>query len=426
MSNTNILKVPSVLIGNGATSGTPTKLSDVTKGGLYLVKSDGTIQTAASADDLTKDDTVFIASCFEDGKIIKSAPIKGTDVKTYVGSSYVAPVQQVSYVGFNGTDGSLPTTVNTDYRLRLTFKGTHVLSTRSPWFADSIYTSGATTTQAQVAAGIVDNYYINNKAANPYAVAERVSNAAKTAVPTGTTSFTFKKGSNVVSCAGDIDDATGGTALAVGAYLVIGATDDKDPVYKIASIDTTNNILTLDTPYVGASATILDDALLQSTGAAVAAGDLGIKLTGQPIEQILPDYDRYSITMFDVAFSDMANQGALDIVAQITYDTKPVLGNGYYKQVRIDERASQTYNGWHAKTSYDHKKPVSLVDETDNYDSITIESNVHMLGDFRQYTDEAQVTKIYIPVDPATQGTEFTAILNAYFSTVLGFTAISL
>ena len=419
MSNTNVLKVPSVLIGNGATSGTPAKLSDVTKGGLYLVKSDGTIQTAVTAANLTKDDTVFIASCFENGKIIKSALMKGTDVKTYVGSSYVAPVQQVSYVGFNGTDGSLPTTVSTDFRLRLTFKGTHVLSTRSPWFADSIYTSGSTTTQAQVAAGIVDNYYINNKAANPYAVAERVQDGAKIAM-TGTGNITVKKGSNVISAVSAIE-----AVLNVGDGIVFGTTDTS-ATYVIASMDVATDTATLDTPYQGVSDTFTAAELNATVAAELASADYGIKLTGQPIDQILPDYDRYSITMFDVAFSDMANQGALDIVAQVTYDTKPVLGNGYYKQVRIDERASQTYNGWHAKTSYEHKKPVSLVDETDDYDSITIESNVHMLGDFRQYTDEAQVAKIYIPVDPSTQGTEFSAILNAYFNTVLGFTAVSL
>ena len=120
----------------------------------------------------------------------------------------------------------------------------------------------------------------------------------------------------------------------------------------------------------------------------------------------------------------------MDIVAQITYATKPVLGNGYYKQVRIDERASQTYNGWHAKTSYEHKKPVSLVDETKGYDYITIESYTHMLGDFRQYTNESQVCKIYIPTGEAQSDEDtansFAAILNGYFSTLLGFPALDL
>jgi len=433
----NTKRVPQVLIGDGVNSAATT-LQTIEKGDLFLIKGSALINTDAKAAALTKNDTVQIVSCFENGKAILSMPIKGVDVNTYLGNKYDAPVEQVAYVGFDGVTGSgtsLPTTADEEFRLRVVFKGAKVLSPRGPWFFDSYASTGSTSvTQETIAGKLVDDFYANSVGANPYVIAERVSDAAKTVLGTATTSFDFVKGSNVVVCNGNIDDVTGGGAkLIVGAYIVIGAgaTADTNAVYKIASINDAADTMTLDTPYVGTSATIVDTLLTQISAAAiVTAPGFGIKLTGLPIEPLLEDYDRYSVTRFEATFAQMGKESALDAAATITYATNPFAGNGYYRQVRAAEREAQTFAGWHAKTDYWHKKPVSLVSDTVGYDSITIEYENMIPGDFGRPMPAPQRATVYIPTGLAQSdedtGDSFAAIMNSYFNGVLGFTALNL
>lgn len=428
---TKMKKVPDVIIGDG-TNSTATTIGTINKGDLFLSKSDGTlITTTAAAQALKSTDEVMIVGSYKNGKTLMSMPFKGTDVRSYLGNKYDAPIQQITYVGFNGTSGTLPTTINTTYNMRVVFKGASVLSTRIyPRTDSTIITGASSVTEEGVAYKLIDAFVNDMSEGSKYIYAERITDATKGTVATGTTSFTFTEGSKVVTCAGDIDDATGGTALAVGAYLVIGVAGDTDATYKIASIDTTNNILTLDTVFAQATTTLEDTELKQISAANAAAGTWGIKLTGKEIPDLLDDYDQYKMTLFEVSMYTPGSIGTDDTVAIITNTIKPSPGNGYYRQVRIDEREAQTFRGWHSKTMYYHSKPDTLTDSSVGYDSITVEYVRTLQGDF--FTDAVNplVCKVYIPTGTAQSDEDtansFASIMNGYFSTVLGFTAINL
>ena len=425
--------VPQVFIGDGINS-SATVLSGIGKGDLFLVKKGGAlITTSAAAAALSKNDEVQVAMGIATGKALLSMPIKGTQVKSFLGNKYDAPVQEVSYIGYNGTSGSLPTAINSTYRMRLVFKGSQVLSTRSPWFGDILATTGGTTTQAALALKLVDGFNTVADAAK-YVKAERVSNGTKGVMGTATASFTFTKGSKVVTCSGDIDDTTAaaGTAgaLAVGSSIVLGVTGNTDSVYVIAELDTTNDIAILDTPYVGETVTLEDTELKNITATDTAAATYGIKLTGLEIPDLLADYDPYKITNFEVVFAEVGVEGTYDSAALITYATKASAGNGYFRQVRADELEGQTFRGWHDKTKYYHQKPERITATSGGYDSVFIEYDVEGKGDFGRKDFQPLVAKIYIPTGLAQSDEDtsnsFASILNSYFATVCGFTAIDL
>lgn len=423
-------KVPQVFIGDGVNSSTTT-IEGIASGDLFLVTIGGTlITTTAAAQALSKEDYVQIAMGIDTGKALLSMPIRGSLVKSYIGNKYDAPVQEVTYVGFNGTSGTLPTDTDTHYRLRLVFKGANVLSTRGPWFSDSLIKTASTSSESAIAYKLVDAFANDYSEGSKYVKAERVSDGTKAAVGTGTVSFTFTKGSKAVICNGDIDDATGGAALAVGASLVIGASGDTDSLYIISTIDTTNDVLTLDTEYAGENATYLDTELTQVSAANTAAASYGIKLVGKEIDDLLPDYDQYKMTNFEVMFAEVGVEGTTDSAAIITYTTTPFPGNGYYRQVQAAEREAQTFRGWHSKTKYYHQKPTSYVDSTVGYDSVTIEFATEEVGDLGRPRYNPLVATTYIPTGTAQSDEDtansFASILNGYFSTVCGFTAINL
>lgn len=421
--------VPQVFIGDGVNT-SATVLSSIGKGDLFLVKKGGTlITTSAAAAALSKNDEVHVAMGIATGKALLSMPIKGTQVKSFLGNKYDAPVQEVSYIGYNGTSGSLPTAINSTYRMRLVFKGAQVLSTRSPWFGDVLATTGGTTTQAALALKLVDGFNTVADAAK-YVKAERVSNGTKATMGTSTGTFTFTKGSKVVTTTGTIEDATAGTALTVGSSFVLGVTGNTASVYVITELDTTNDIAILDTPYVGETADFANTALKNITAANTVAATYGIKLTGLEIPDLLEDYDPYKITNFEVVFAEVGVDGTYDSAALITYATKASVGNGYFRQVRADELEGQTFRGWHSKTEYYHQKPERFTATSGGYDSVFIEYDVEGKGDFGRKDFQPLVAKIYIPTgtgqsDEDTSNT-FASILNSYFATVCGFTAINL
>ena len=134
-----------------------------------------------------------------------------------------------------------------------------------------VYRSDATATGTEIAKGLAENLYNNVKNEGEYRVkVERVSNGTLLALGTGVDSIVFTNGSKYFTCT-DIDDATANAALAVGDVIVIG-TATTSPRYVITAIDTATNIGTIDVPFAGATATVLDTAYRKIAAAGVDGG----------------------------------------------------------------------------------------------------------------------------------------------------------
>jgi hypothetical protein len=257
------------------------------------------------------------------GDPIKSPVIERAKTSLYRGDVFEPAASQITYFGFNGTDGEIDVIDEKDYLLRYlhrqstkTFGSKHFLK-----FAN--YTSSATATQADIAEGLVKSF-ISNLATEPdkFAIAERVNSGAKTALGTSVGPVVFTKGSNVITAA-DIDDATGaGTALVAGVYIVVGSAANS-PVYKITSVDSASDTATLDIPFQGDSGSFADTDLRQIVAASVA--DFGIKVTGQELKFKVGEF-KYD----EVRFELTADAGSTPVrTAQ-----EAARGNGYWKVMK--------------------------------------------------------------------------------------------
>jgi hypothetical protein len=207
---------------------------------------------------------------------------KGT-VKGWTVTGQSAEVQQVDYVGSNGVAGALDAIASNIYTVRLYVVGSTITDFMQQKIKEGFYKSNAAAasyTQERVALGLYDSLIANFSREPEQEIRfGRINSGARTNLGTATTSLTFTQGSKTVSCAGTIEDTTGGTILIVGEYIAGGVAVTL-PVYKIVSIDIPTDTLILDRPYQEATATVLDDAVGRIIGATWLAADFGIKLLG--------------------------------------------------------------------------------------------------------------------------------------------------
>lgn len=416
MSNYNY--VNRVLIGDGTQSGAVTSLPGIQKGDLLLLKEDGTvITTNAAAAALPKFEKVTIAAGVGAGLAILSSPIQGNTVSKYEGQLYVAPQEQIAYVGFNGTTGSLEATLNVEYRLRIHLKDSHRVQGQRPTLADFpayVNTGGQKEAAAQIACYYSQKDYGTNFLGDKVQL-ERVSNGTFAAL---TNNATVVKGSKTVTSTAH--------GRAVGDVVRIGGTGATVPVYVIESVESAN-AFTLDVPYVGASATVL----AANIGAITTPTSWGFKLTGIAQDGKISvnglPIDEYEWVIFDASYA-RTSESTPYAAAIYTLAQQVNPGQGYWKQVNDREEAAKGYLGDTSKRRYFDQRIVSNVVIDQAYDSVVIAHADIQKGDFQgQYVAPLQ-TEIYIPngsdqSDPS--GDNFKDILNGYFSDVLGFTALT-
>jgi hypothetical protein len=210
-------------------------------------------------------------------KLIHSPLIKKGTITSWRVTGQSAEVQQLDYIGSNGTTGSLDVITDNLYTIRLYIQESTIQGFMQQKIKEGFYKSASSTTQYAVALGLVNSLVANYSREPEEDLAfNRVNDGSRTAVPTGVDDVVFTKGSKYIT-ATDVDDATATAALAVGDLLVVG-TATTSPVYRIEAIDAVNDIITLDRAYTGATATIADTALKVILAAAI--GNYGIKIQG--------------------------------------------------------------------------------------------------------------------------------------------------
>lgn len=314
---------------NRTSSVTPATLAE---GEIALFSVNGTLITSSNAGDF---DTAVIMKGTTDGKPQISDRIKKASVYNAVGKSGVALSEQVSYVGYNGTDGALDTTNDTMFILRFIFRSYTVSSNRGEYFKHSQWLSPLTgTTQEKVAVGLQKSI-INNfdREADRIIKAELVNSGSKTAIGTSAGAAVFTNGSTIVSFT-DVDNATTNAVLAVGELI---GTNDVYGVIK--SIDTTANTVTLTVPWQGASGSVANGNVDRITAATAAAGDYGIKLTGitpkGSVGRFIPKLTTFEITLQNFAETEVTKIGGnpgsstADIVAQQEFFYQGNTGDPY-------------------------------------------------------------------------------------------------
>jgi hypothetical protein len=294
--------------------------------GVFLAGSKG-----AKTNALAAGDKFTIAYRNAEGVVIETPVIEYRNVLSKSAVAYQAPTHQVLAIGFNGTDGKIDAKDNTDYVLHIFWSDNSANFSEITQVKFAAYASGANATQLEIANGLIKNLrkQFSREPIKPF-IAELITSDAGDAIGTGVVGLKFTKGSKLVSVStsGDIDDTTGNaTALAAGAYIRVG-TEKTDPVYKIASIDTTKNTLLLEDAYQGESVELEDDDMLQVSSNDVAAGDMGVKISALPISNGLqPGIFRYDQIRFDIKLKDSFGD------TKLTEVVAPTKGSGSYGEV---------------------------------------------------------------------------------------------
>ena len=410
MSNYNY--VNRVCIGDGSNSGATT-LPGIQKGDLIVLDEKGNvISTNAAAAALPKFERIVIAAGIGPGMAILSSPIQGNTVSAYEGKDYVAPAEQVTFLGYNGTAGTgLIINPDTEYRLRICIEDDGRTNGQRQTLSDYNYVGGATA-DAKDAAAVIACYYAQKDYGVNYmgdkVKLERVTDGA---APAGTASVV--KGSKAVTFSGAVTGTVGDEVEIDGATYLIG---------KVISATEVE----LDVPYVGET-----DAAAPAAGDKTGVTEWGFKLTSIPQEALLSrtanePWDQYEWILFKGYFNE-ADDRSFESAAINTEAVKVNPGNGYWKQVAEREEAAKGYLGDTSKRRFHDTRIDSVVQVDVEYDSVVItHADIHR-GDFQDTYNAPLKTEIYIPNGSdqgLNSGDNFVHILNGFFSDVLEFPPI--
>ena len=370
-------------------------IGTLANGETALFNVDGTLLTTAS----TVDRFVIVQGRGTTNPPLISPVIKKGKVLSYKAVAYSAPVEQITYIGYNGTSGAIEEINDNTYLARISRKDLEKTFGNKHMLKFGVYKSDSSATQEEIAKGLTESFIANFKREPEETIKfERVNSGTQTDIGTGVNNVTFTKGSTTISSSGPIDDATGSTALAAGVYIVVG-TSANSPVYKIVSIDTTAETAVLDVAFQGDSVVLADTALKQITAANLA--DFGIKLTGVKAKFKEGSF-RYHKVQFTVELMDF---GTTDL----TYDTAADKGKGFGEEVAELEWFAQGNEGNYLRIGT--PPPVMRKDAEDavKYSLVSIEFfDDEMDGTVQGVKPSRKQFILAVNVDDGTEGTSIT------------------
>lgn len=340
-------------------------------------------------------------------QVIRSNKIYGSNVTSYSGLSYVAPAEQISYVGYNGSSGSIEAINDNTYKLRVVFK--HDVENWSEQVNVSYneYTSDSSATASEIAAAFAKKFDKSYPASNADIKVERVTDGTFT-VAGGATTATVVKGSPTVTFSASTH------AFVAGDVIRIGGAASTFPVYLVSSVSGVT--VTLDSNYQGDSATVAN----ANIGEMSVITAWGLKITGRALTTTVPTF-KYLKVAFDVTLKDFGTTAVTD--SQVASR-----GNGTYEEIAELEYFARGFDGWGSirNATPNVAQPSSDATASTNYDTIAIRAFDN--SDFGVVSGvKPSPFQIYIAmVDGSSQTTNVLAALNPWMaSTPRAFASVT-
>lgn len=280
---------------------------------------------------LTATDKFFIVQGKGATQPLMKSPAMTKDMVAISASKFKAAVQQVTYVGFNLTTGTLPVANNSDFWIKIRKRDNDAANRSQPMslFAGPVRTD-ASGTQEELAFLLVKNGLKNfaQEPANGYLKFEAVSNGTMTATAANAT---VTKGSRAVTFASNVTIAAG-TLLAIA-----GAT------YSVAVGVTAGTAITLNIAYQGDSATITAGTTYATTiGTLASVTAFGVRLTGVAAPFDVNAFRDYYANRWTTSFSDSSTLITVSGAQN---------GNGVWQQVAMDEYLNYGFEGENSQLS---------------------------------------------------------------------------
>ena len=252
-----------LFIGAAATK-TTTDIESMNDGEIGIFTPAGTMLTEATA--ATTDEFIIVKKTANSGIPLVSGIINKANV-TAKRTVYAAATEQVTNIGYNGTDGSIDVLNFNDYHVRVSLRQGRTSNHGGLYLKHGFYTSDSSATQYEVA----ENLFVNlvnefSKEADTIVRVEMLSDDAGTAIG-GSETLTANNGSQWVVSSGTSH------ALVAGDVVRIAGTATTVPVYTVESVSGAN--IKLTTKYQGTSGSgLAAEELTALTGA------FGIVMTG--------------------------------------------------------------------------------------------------------------------------------------------------
>ena len=349
----NLILGKATSVGTGVpAAGTQVEPSNMADGTVVITDLSGKRITTLSSGEGTKGFYV-VQGQGSDKPLIKHL-IRPTNITSVYSKPYSAATEQVTYIGYNGTSGSLPAG-----GVDMTYSGATVLQGEFLTFGARemkktfMYKCSTSDSSVDVATGLALNIYNGvAKMADPYYKVELVANHAGTATGAVADTVIGAKGSKIVTITDTGANATV-IALSAGDFFRAG-TGVTDPVYKIVSstVTTSGGVLTLDRPLTE-TVNLLGTTSEYITAAQAASASFGIKLTGMP--RTYNDITfrfykiRFAVELFNMGSSTVttataANEGAGMSEAIQWLESFTVGNEGAYYVIQPDQPLARRKN----------------------------------------------------------------------------------
>lgn len=319
MTQKNVLHV---LVGENraaiADSTTIDAVGDLLAGQMAILDVNNT-KIAAATDLDTVNTFRFVAN--QDGRLVYTPFIERSKIKSVKAKAYVAPVQQVSYFGYNGTSGSLDVINSNEYFVKILLNDIMRKMTQRARYFYGDYKSTSTATQSAIAFGLADTLTVNSK--NEYeqiVKVERINSGAQLNAMASATAAVIN-GSTLVTLSEDES-----LTCPAGSIIRLGGTGaGTTPCYIVSAISANGLTVTLDIPYQGITETIAHGNV-----ETVTEGNWGLKFTGVARSVFQAGVYQYDVPSFEIFTTGFTTSSA-------TYTTAAVRGAGTYQQAQEAE-----------------------------------------------------------------------------------------
>lgn len=320
-----------------------------------------------------------------DGVTQLSPTFKGTSITNAVSVDHSARVEQVTFLGYNGTSGSLDEEVGY-YGLKISLDHTFGLLNNSPLIKTIPYKL-TTASQAALAIGLAGaGYTAFGRDPNRDVVFEAVCDVAASATNDFDNACTVVRGAKTFTIATSLEYNGGGGTLVAGDYIRIApstavtdlATDNSTtrayPVYKvITAVDAgATCTVTVDRPMLSVTTEAYedgDDAMQVIPAATAAAANWGVKMTGSTPTTFDPWTDTPYVVSFKVQSDDFET-------AEVTYSTAASMGIGEGQVVAFEEAAASFQYKDRVVQAYPRKPNTTLAASvTGDYNVIDFEAS---------------------------------------------------
>ena len=288
-----------------------------------------------------------------------SEVIDGSKIQSIRSRAYTAATEQLDYIGYNGTSGSIEAIDDNEYFVSVYVEDYLRSSHDGRYNKHFNYISDSTAAQSEIALELAASGFRNfekevKNAGVPPILFKAICNdaAVDNIVDAGAeyTHFKFVRGSKYVTGTDSAGNATGTTlgtdevetTFVAGDFLRVGATTvTTADVYRVVAVTagtaTTPLRIELDNPFRGATTVVAATATSWISAALGAAADWGVSMTGQTLGFSVGKefYKKMRWTISPKEFG----------TTTITHSTAATEGSGVINQVKQTEWFLEGFKG---------------------------------------------------------------------------------